>query len=222
MSHPRDPDLSAVRASYDTVAESYAAQFAAELRHKPLDRALLDCFVELVGGSPGPVADLGCGPGQIARYLHDRGLPAYGVDLSPGMVAVARRLHPAVTFQEGTMLALDAGDGECSGITAFYSVIHLPAEMRPRAFREFHRVLRPDGRLLLSFHIGAETLHADDWLDHPVDLDFQLLDPAQVTTELEAADFTVEARVERRPYEPVEHPTRRGYLLARKRVEFER
>lgn len=81
--------------------------------------------------------------------------------------------------------------------------------------------LRPDGRLLLSFHIGAGTLHADDLLDHPVDLDFQLLDPARVASELEAADFTVEARVERRPYEPVEHPTRRGYLLARKRVEAE-
>ncbi len=134
MSYPRDPDLSAVRASYDTVAEPYAAQFAAELRHKPLDRALQDCFVELVGGSPGQVVDLGCGPGQIARYLHDRGLPAYGVDLSPGMVAVARRLHRGMTSREGSLLALDAGDGECSGITAFYSIIHLPAEIRPVPF----------------------------------------------------------------------------------------
>lgn len=220
MSYPRDPDLSAVRASYDTVAEPYAAQFAAELRHKPLDRALLDCFAELVGEPPGPVADLGCGPGQVARYLHDRGLPAYGVDLSPGMVAQARRLHPGMTFREGSLLGLDAADGECSGITAFYSIIHLPAEMRPRVFREFHRVLRPDGWLLLGFHIGAETLHTDDWWDHPVNLDFHLLDPALVATELEAAGFTVEARVERRPYEP-EHPTQRGYLLARRRADGE-
>ncbi len=172
-----------------------------------------------MGESPGPVADVGCGPGQVARYLHDRGLPAYGVDLSPGMVAQARRLHPGMTFREGSLLGLDAADGECSGITAFYSIIHLPPESHSQAFGEFHRVLRPGGRLLLAFHVGAETLHLDDWWEHPVELDFHLLDPARVAAELDGADFTVEARVERRPYEPVEHPTRRCYLLARKRAD---
>src|SRR5437867_6393483 len=60
-----DPKTAAIQASYDRVATEYAGRFFDELAHKPLDRALLNCFAEQVQGR-GPVADLGCGPGQIA------------------------------------------------------------------------------------------------------------------------------------------------------------
>src|SRR5688500_11495048 len=93
------PDL---RESYDRVAEAYAGRFFGELEHKPLDRMLLDHFAAELRGR-GPVADIGCGPGQVARYLHDRGAESLGVDVSPGMVAVARRLSPAIPFLEGSM-----------------------------------------------------------------------------------------------------------------------
>ena len=56
----------ATQAGYDAVAEEYAARFFDELAAKPLDRALLDCLVELTRGL-GVIADMGCGPGQIAR-----------------------------------------------------------------------------------------------------------------------------------------------------------
>ena len=64
-----DPEITAAtQAGYDAVAEEYAARFFDELAAKPLDRALLECVVELTRGL-GVVADIGCGPGQIARYL---------------------------------------------------------------------------------------------------------------------------------------------------------
>jgi SAM-dependent methyltransferase len=204
-----------LRQSYDRVAGEYATRFFGELAHKPLDRALLTAFAEQVR-SLGPVADLGCGPGQIARYLHDLGLPALGIDLSPEMVAQARRLNPGLTFRQGDMLALDAADAAWGGIVAFYSVIHLLPEDRPRAFREFHRALCPGGLLLLAFHVGTECLHRDELWGHPVSIDFRFLEFAALESELEAAGFAVEARLERRPYTAVEHPSRRGYLLARK------
>ena len=62
----------ATQAGYDAVAEEYAERFFDELAAKPLDRALLDCLAELTRGL-GVVADIGCGPGQIARYLADHG-----------------------------------------------------------------------------------------------------------------------------------------------------
>ena len=65
---------SATSDSYDRVAAEYAERYVDELRHKPLDRALLDWFVGETQGA-GTVADVGCGPGQVARYLHERGLP---------------------------------------------------------------------------------------------------------------------------------------------------
>jgi 2-polyprenyl-3-methyl-5-hydroxy-6-metoxy-1,4-benzoquinol methylase len=58
--------------SYDRVAENYAAQFCDEMEKKPFDRKMLDWLMEKVTGA-GIICDMGCGPGQIARYLHRQG-----------------------------------------------------------------------------------------------------------------------------------------------------
>jgi SAM-dependent methyltransferase len=213
---PMDPDVTAaLRASYDAVAEEYARQFFDELAHKPLDRALLDCFAEQVRGL-GTVGELGCGPGQIARYLRERGVPMVGIDLSPQMVAIAQRLTPEIPFHQGTMLALDVADAAWGGIVAFYSIIHVPPDALPQVFGEFHRVLRAGGLALLSFHVGDERAHRDEWWGHPVSFDAQFYQPERIADLLELAGFSVEARLVRRPYAAVEHPSQRGYILARK------
>lgn len=204
-----------VRHSYDTVAEEYVRRIGDELDGKPLDRALLAALVEQAG-EDGVVADLGCGPGHVAGWLAERG-PAgvVGVDLSPAMVAVGRARYPAAEFREGDLLRLPAGDGEFAAAVALYSLIHLaPGELAP-ALAEIRRVLRPGGALLLSFHIGAEVRHLDEWWGHPVDVEFHFLQPAAVTEALRAAGFRIEAHLERAPY-PHEAETRRAYLLARR------
>lgn len=203
------------RDGYDAVAADYATHFTDELAAKPLDRALLGAFAELVRGH-GAVADVGCGPGHVARYLHERGLPVVGVDLSPAMVTAAQRLHPDLAFRVGSLLALEVADGAWGGIVAFYSVIHLPPPAVPRAFAEMYRALRPGGRLLLAYHIGDEVRHFAEWWGRPVDLDFHFFATDDMARWLVATGFVVEARVEREPYTPVEVATRRGYLLARK------
>ena len=58
------------RRSYDAVATQYAAAIGDELRHKPLDRALLNLISDLV--ADGVVLDLGCGPGHVAAHLAER------------------------------------------------------------------------------------------------------------------------------------------------------
>lgn len=213
-----DPEtIAATAASYNDIAEEYAARFFDELTHKPLDRALLDAFAEEVR-ELGMVADIGCGPGQIGRYLHDRGLAVIGIDLSPQMVALARTLSPQIQFQQGSMLALDLEDGSLGGIVAFYSIIHVPPKHLPQALCEFHRVLAPGGLALLSFHVGQECVHSQEMLGKPVTLDFQFYEPETLARALEAAGFTVQARLVRQPYVPHEHPSQRGYLLARKQA----
>jgi SAM-dependent methyltransferase len=204
-----------VRDSYDRVAAEYADRYSGELAHKPFDRALLDRFAESVRGR-GPVADLGCGPGQVAQYLTDRGVDAFGVDLSPAMVEQARRLNPDIRFEVADFFALPAADATWAGIAAFYAIVNLPPDRLPAAFAEMDRVLAPGGRGVVSFHVGDERVHLDELLGKPVSIDFYFFQPEVVAEAMAGAGFVVEESHQRPPYEAVEYPSRRAYLVARK------
>lgn len=205
-----------LQSGYDRVAEDYAEHFRDELEKKPFDRRMLDWLAEKVGGL-GVVCDMGCGPGQVARYLHDRGVKACGVDLSPRMVERARSLHPGVPFRQGDMLALDGvPDDSYGGVAAFYSVIHVPRPSLNGALAELKRVLRPGGVLLLAFHIGREVIHRGEWWGKEVSLDFIFFETGEMKDHLTAAGFELEEVIERDPYPGVEYPSRRAYIFARK------
>jgi SAM-dependent methyltransferase len=199
---------------YSDVAGEYAEKFFDELAYKPLDRDLLDRLIRAVGPL-GPICDIGCGPGQIAHYLKDHGAEALGVDLSPNMVDAARKLNPSIPFLQGNMLALDLPEASWGGIAAFYSLIHIPRPLLGDALRELRRVLRPGGLLLMSYHVGEETVHLDEWWEKPVRLDFNFLQTVAVTELLQKAGLVVEEAIERDPY-PEEHPSHRAYIFARK------
>lgn len=201
--------------AYDRVAEPYAERLFEELSGKPLDRQLLDRLAESAGDI-GPICDLGCGPGQVARYLSGRGADVCGVDLSAGMVAQARRLNPGIPFAQGDMLALDIADEAWGGIAAFYSLIHVPRTEIGQAVGEMYRVLRPGGLALVAFHVGEETKHLEDWFGEPVSVDFFFFRSEEIKERLLAAGFVIEDVIEREPYPEVEHPSRRAYLYARK------
>ncbi|SCX03723.1 class I SAM-dependent methyltransferase [Mycolicibacterium fluoranthenivorans] len=200
------------QAGYDAVAKRYADQFLGELADKPLDRALLDLVVSEVDGL-GAIADIGCGPGHVARYLHDRGARTIGLDLSPGMIGTARAAHPAVDFQVADMRRLPFPDDAWGGIVALYSIIHIAPTELAAVFNEFSRILRPGGTVLVSFHVGDELRHVEEMLGSPVDLDFQFYRRGFVEGSLQSAGFVLSAYIERQPY-PHEVATLRGYLLA--------
>ena len=80
----------AIRESYDRIADDYAREIFGELQHKPFDRQLLDRFAAKTAGR-GQVCDMGCGPGQVARYLRGAGAEVFGLDLSSQMVKQARQ-----------------------------------------------------------------------------------------------------------------------------------
>ncbi|MDX6420501.1 MAG: hypothetical protein QOG28_5121 [Trebonia sp.] len=211
--------LDATRASYDAVAADYAGRFQGELAARPLDRTMLAGFAELVrAAGAGPVADIGCGTGRVTAHLNDLGLSVFGVDLSPQMVAVARRSYPGLQFDVGSMLTLDLPDGSLGGVMAWYSIIHIPQERLPEVFAGFCRVLAPGGLVLLAFQAGDGLLHLTQALGHAISLDFHRLQPERVARLLGQAGLVVRARMLREPDEDGDFPERtpQAFLLARK------
>lgn len=212
------PRTDETRASYDRLAGEYARRLYGELAHKPLDRALLDAYAADLRAA-GPVCEVGCGPGQVARYLHDRGVDASGLDLAPAMVAEARRRNPGMTFVEGDLRALPFDDGAVAGVVAFYSLIHLERDALAPALRELRRVLRPDGQLFVAFHVGDEVRRVEELWGEATVLDFVFFAVDEMRAALGSAGFRVTATTERDPYPEVEAQTRRAYIRAARRPE---
>ena len=212
-----DEIIQNTQTSYDIVAPEYAEKFKDEMDDKPFDRNCLDRLAREVGDL-GPICDLGCGPGQIARYLHRQGVNTLGVDLSPQMIAEAQRLNPEIPFHQGNMLSLPDVDNSWGGIAAFYCIIHIPRKQIVDALREMKRVLKPGGVLLVTFHIGAEIKHIEEWWEKPVSLDFAYYKPDEMENWLKDAGFVLEETLVREPNPEVEVATQRAYLYARKQV----
>jgi len=205
---------SELQSGYDRVAQQYATEYFDELRRKPFDCQLLDEFAKSVTGA-GDVCEVGCGPGQVARYLKDRGVNMRGVDLSLEMVRVATRLNPDIPFQQGDMLSLNVADDSLAAVVLFYSIIHIKGEDVSRVLQEIKRVLTPGGRLFLAFHGGEGELHRDEWYGETVSIDFRLFQGSEMSGYLEASGFEDIEIAERAPYE-FEYPTNRVYVFARK------
>jgi hypothetical protein len=149
--------LTETRNGWGAFAAEYAERFRDELAAKVWDRALLSGFAELVRAAPGPVVDVGCGPGAVTAYLHGLGLDVAGIDLSPEMVAIARRDHPQVRFEVGSMTELDRPGASLAGLVAWYSIIAVPDDALPAVFAGFHRVLAPGAPVVLTFQVGEDS-----------------------------------------------------------------
>ena len=116
--------LDDIRTSYDTVATSYAelVQDGA-----PYEADVFDLFAKLAGEAR--CSTSAAGPAGLPACWPTRGLQVIGIDLSPGMIEVARRDHPELDFRVGSMTALDLPDGELAGVRVVV-VDHPPAPRR--------------------------------------------------------------------------------------------
>jgi uncharacterized protein YceH (UPF0502 family) len=205
-----------VRSAYDAVAEPYAEQLADELDDLPFERWLLDRVVAHAAGLP--VVEVGCGPGHVTAYLARSGAAATGLDVSPAMVAEARRRFPDVGYEVGDLrrLSLPPTSAAWAAVLAWYSLIHLAASELPEALAALTRPLAPGGWLVLALQAGAEVRHVDEWFGQAVDLDVVLHEPASVVGLVEAAGLVDVEWYLRGPLRARGETTRRLYVIGRK------
>lgn len=221
MTDTSTPDfLRATSTSYDAFAKEYTAEHPDGVAEHPLDRNLITVFAESVrANSDAPVADLGSGPGGVAARLHALGVPVFGIDVSPGMVALAREAHPALRFHVGSMTSLDLPDESLGGILALWSTIHVPDEHLPTAFAEFHRTLVPGGQVLLAFQTADEDGHLrlTERYGHEIGLDYYWRTPETMAARLGEAGLEPYTRIRREPHGEAKLP--RAFVFARKPVQ---
>jgi ubiquinone/menaquinone biosynthesis C-methylase UbiE len=210
--------LEKVRNCYDLTAAEYTKKFSGELFHKPLDRLLLKRFAD-ENKDKGIIADLGCGCGHTTKFLKDSGVgELIGIDLSPAMIRQASQTNEDIKFEVGNMLDLRVQPEEFAAVLAFYSIVHFIPEELEKAFAEIHRVLKPFGQFLFSFHVGDEETHLDEFLDQKVDVTFYFFEVDAILQILGNAGFRVIDAAIRYPYQDFEYPSKRAYITAEKQI----
>jgi SAM-dependent methyltransferase len=202
-----------IQGSYNAAAADYHAILKDYHHDDPFELGALEYFTRLV--TDGPVGDLGCGTGRITAYLAGRGLDVFGVDLTPGMIEVARREYPELRFEVGSLFGLDIKDDELAGALAWYSLVHTPREDLPKAFAELFRVLRPGGVLVHGFKVGDGHRPLTQGYGHDLDLEVFMYDTDDVAALLVAAGFVEVARLTRAAL-PGEKDAGQAALLVRK------
>jgi SAM-dependent methyltransferase len=202
---------------YNQVADDYAIERWDELSRKHIDRLLLKEFAA-ANKDNGLCADFGCGPGQTTKFLYDNGLKdIIGIDLSPAMVSVARRLSPQIKFETGDLLNIAYSPGYLGSVLAFYAIVHFTSDQIRKCFGEINRVLKTGGDFLFSFHAGDEIVHFDKAHDKEVDIDLYFFKTDDIIKLLHETGFNVIDAIERRPHEDAEFQSRRAYIWAAKK-----
>ncbi len=142
--------MSRHESQYDPIARAYAEQIEANAWNAHYERANA---LRLVGDVSGRrVLDAGCGPGAHAAVLADRGATVTGIDASSELLSIATaRLGDRVTLVPGDLSDPLPFEDDSFDVVLASLVLHYLRDWEP-TLAEFHRVLVPDGRLVISTH----------------------------------------------------------------------
>ncbi|NJN17580.1 MAG: methyltransferase domain-containing protein [Oscillochloris sp.] len=138
-----------------TTYDLHAERFAADQRAKTpqaLYQVVLAWFLPA-----GRSADLGCGSGRDTAWLNAHGFQAVGYDASAGMLAAGRAAYPHLDLRQSALPDLaEIADGSYDNLLCSAVLMHLPPEALARAPVTLARVLRPGGRVVLTYRASRE------------------------------------------------------------------
>jgi SAM-dependent methyltransferase len=135
-------------ARWDAQAERYDSSYD-DPRAGRLVRARVEVALELIGAGPGRVLDAGTGGGRLLEALAAHGWTVTGTDVSGAMVELARRRAPDASLAVAPVERLPFADADFDAVTAL-GVLEFATDV-DAALRELARVLRTDGRAVVSW-----------------------------------------------------------------------
>jgi SAM-dependent methyltransferase len=202
--------------AWDAISATYAEKYRDEIRLKPICEFFLRDFVKSIPEN-GLICDMGCGPGQVARYIRQEfPHPVCGVDLSPLMIAEAKKINPGIPFEARDIFNMTE-KAIYDGIAGMYFIVNFPPAKLALVFQKLHQLLNPGGKLVLSFHMGSDELvRNEDLWDSGKPCNFYFFNPETVKKTLEENGFTVSEVRTRDPYEEIEYASKRAYVYAGK------
>ena len=148
---------SEIRRAWDEVAATYA-------RRRDPTGSDADLLVELCEtlDPDSTVLDIGCGDG--ARTLANLPTGTIGLDISGRGLELASDTVPDSRLLQGEMRSIPLRDDAVDAITAYHAVFHVPRADHPQVYREFARVLRPGGTLLMTLPGGRYETVREGWM----------------------------------------------------------
>jgi ubiquinone/menaquinone biosynthesis C-methylase UbiE len=191
-------DWESTRRAYDALAPLYHDRFPDLRAEQPVDRAMIGAFAEYVRGrADRQVLDAGCGTGRLIGPLRELGLDVTGVDLSPGMLEVARSVHPDVELINTDLRRMPFPDDRFAGVVAWYSLINCAPSDLAQALAEIARVLRPGGYLLTGFQSGVGSRLQSDTYSQGHERELHLRTAEEMAAAFASAGITVVAQASR-------------------------
>ena len=188
------------QAAYNKAAQKYYELFYDELEKKEFDRQFIDEYIRYL--NPGSlICSVGCGPcGHIENYISQKGFKVIGVDISEKCIEIAKGHFPEIRFETGDFTKMKYEDEYFDGLVSYYSIIDTPVQYLDRVMKEFNRVLKKDGYLLLVVKEGNTEGYEKDLLGIKTKIYFSLFTKAQIEDALSEAGFKNIKTIQRKSY----------------------
>ncbi len=188
------------RLAYNKAAEKYYEMFFDELDKKEFDKNFLDNFSKYFNTNS-IVCDAGCGPcGHVAAYISKKEIKVIGIDISEKCIEIANRYHPGIQFEIGDFSNLKFRDGYFDGIISYYSIIDTPKIYVKIILKEFKRVLKVGGYLLLVVKEGLTEGFQNELLGIETEIYLSLFTKDEIEKYLLESGFEIVRLEERTPY----------------------
>ncbi|MBI2611825.1 class I SAM-dependent methyltransferase [Candidatus Gottesmanbacteria bacterium] len=169
--------------TYDKIASLYARKVAPRAPKQELEK-----FTKYL--NPGSkVLDVGCAAGRDTRILKDNGFTTIGIDLSKGLLAIARKENPGIEFFFADVRQLPFPDQTFEGLWSNAVFHQLQKEDMGQALSEWKRVLKKDGILYLRTKMGSGDIKTADELSGGEEREFTLLSEDELKQMLQSAEF---------------------------------